>query len=95
MNIIALRSIYRDTTAILRAERDKAFPFGSVVITTQHGNQFGIVIKHGECPPDKLPILFENGNVWFKEFEEWTVVKSRALMPTWVKRWKRKMKVTT
>lgn len=65
----------------LVALRDEAFPNGSVVCSVGPYTQWGIVDTYGNCPPDHIGVLFENGNTWNKEFCLWVVVSNRKLWP--------------
>jgi hypothetical protein len=89
-NILTLRDMYRNATALLKEHRLAEYPPHSVVRSREARAQWGIVCLDGGSPPDRLPIIFENGNVWWKEFHEWEVVKDRRLWPKWVAKMRRK-----
>lgn len=69
--------------------RDEEFPIGSVVEVGQRGKTHGIVHPSDECPPDKLALLFESGNVWWKDAMECKLVERFSIYEPWIKRLKR------
>jgi hypothetical protein len=101
--LLQAKAVYAATQAsceaasdMLRQLRDQAFPVGAVVRSKGEHTQWGIVETYGACPPDKIGVLFENGNTWDKDFAKWEVVSDRKSWPADVKRrvriYKRKRK---
>lgn len=88
-HLLTLRSLYRDSSLLLTIARNEAFPLGSVVCSTR-GRLWGIIVQGSDQPNDKIAILFENGNTWFRDFDEFTVCGNRRLWPKFICRMKRK-----
>ncbi len=60
--------------------RDSQFPLRSAVRV--NGKIDGIVTRQDGCPPNLVPVLFENGNTWWKHVREcerleWTKANPR------------------
>ena len=50
----------------LQEYKDREFPMGqSVHVSTGRYHGPGIVVANGQCPPDQVAVLLENGNVWW------------------------------
>ncbi len=76
MNTLLLlyRFIYRFWKNRLVAKRNKLFPRGALCYYKNYTVTPVKVVYDDECPIDKVPVLFENGNVWYKDFEELRLV---------------------
>lgn len=61
------RFIYSFWKKRLIARRDRLFPCGALCY--YKGSLVKIAYDEA-CPIDKIPVLFENGNVWFKNYED-------------------------
>lgn len=77
--------IYRLAKDELEKLRDEAFPRGCIVKV--EGN-YGIATFSLDCPTDKVPVIFENGNTWWKDIEKVTRVDDVKSLPAWVRRMK-------
>jgi hypothetical protein len=88
MTIASLVRDYKTNVFELQRYTDREFPFGCFV-TFDCGRGFSqvcIVWSHDECPPDKLPLMIENGNIWFKEIERCTRIVNLKRVPPKMRR---------
>lgn len=87
-DLVNKTAAYVFALSALQYARDLLFPVGQVV-KHRDANHWGIVV-HTDEPPQKIAVLFENGNTWFKEPSDWEPCNLKALWPKWIKRVKRK-----
>jgi hypothetical protein len=80
--IAALLQIHRITAQALIDHKLKAYPCGTVILMKD--GMHGIVTACDGCPPDKLAIIFESGNVWYKPLEV-VVAIVKDNFPRWVR----------
>lgn len=84
----------RELERVAREARDAAFPENAVVDVLGMPDSVitGIVHRDRECPPDKIPLYFENGNIWYKHV---TICRLRQggvkNWPRWVKNYRLRM----
>lgn len=97
MPLLSQARLYRLVEAALFAARREIFKEKAVVSigsdVVQH-RFFGIVMRDGDCPADKIPCLLENGNIWWYPVEGVALVSGGPkYWPRWVKtvrlRWMR------
>lgn len=82
--MIVLIEQFRVLSKTLEQYKATQFPVGSMV---KYKNQFCIVSREDGCPPDHLPLRFENGNVWWKPLDECRRAKIQEL-PHYARRMK-------
>jgi hypothetical protein len=76
---------YLSAEKILYELRDKEYPVFSVVRMTN--GTVGVVMKNEACPPNKLPIKFENDNTWFKDLSLVACrIDNKKLWSNWARR---------
>lgn len=63
-NALAARAILFSCERALYEYRSKTFPTYSFA---RYGCATVAIVGDSQCPPDKMPCLFENGNVWWKD----------------------------
>lgn len=66
--------------------RKEMLPMGTVV--KNEDNIWAIVVESDDCPPDKIALQFENGNVWWKTLKEYTAITDKTQWPEYIKRMK-------
>ena len=77
--------IFRHARDYLHSYREHEFPPGAIV---RFEEQYGIATMNDGCPPDQVPITFENGNTWWKPMEKCERVRDVKTIPPYVRRMK-------
>lgn len=85
--------VFREVSRQLLSYKDKYFPLGAIVqvdtsgwenVDCSHYKGFGVSVgKCSECPPDKLAVRVESGNVWYYPLE-CCEIKSGGPVPSWI-----------
>lgn len=70
LSLTTVLAMYRLGIELMQTRNNKEYPPGSFV--RHESNNQCQVVRDGACPPDKVALLFENGNVWWKSIEEIT-----------------------
>ncbi len=79
-----LHRIREDSRQLTEWKRHE-YPIGCIV---RVGDNYGLASAEDGCPPDKLPVRFENNNVWWKPLETISRVTDLKAIPPWVRRMK-------
>ena len=79
----ALASEYRRIGDRLRDYKNHRFPSGSMVqVNDPRFKGIGCVTMDDACPPDKLALTLESGNVWWYPIENCTHAITKATQST-------------
>lgn len=70
--IYTLALQFRNIGMTLYEQRQNRFP-NRCIVRLDNG-QYGLATINDGCPPDKLPVRFENGNTWWKPIEQCTPI---------------------
>ncbi len=76
---------FRRAESKLTAARAEMFPHHSIVrVDNPRFRGFGVVALDHSCGPDQLPVILENGNIWWYDIT--TCEREDGVVPDWVKR---------
>lgn len=90
-DLSTLVSAYVNSRRELLAMSNRLFPRNSAV-WLEGPKIYGIVMGRGDCPEDRLPVLVENGNVWWYQLCAVRPEPDVRKWPRWIRdaelRWK-------